>query len=66
MLKYEFEKDLLEALEKALQGTDAIAAYVFNLIEPVIEKHAVEQSVQRIGGTQTTESNVEETAESRH
>jgi hypothetical protein len=49
MLKYEFEKDLLDALEIALKHTNAIPSYIFNVIVPVIEMHTAQQSVKSDG-----------------
>ena len=46
MLDFEFEKELLDALEKAEFGTDAIPAYTFNIIVPVIEKYAAQLCLQ--------------------
>jgi hypothetical protein len=46
MLNDEFSEELLYKLAYALQGSDVIPQYVFNVIEPVIEKHAAQQSVQ--------------------
>jgi len=59
MLSFEFEKELLDALEKAEFGTDAIPAYTFNIIVPVIEKYAAQLRLQTDAETAAQNGNVQ-------
>ena len=45
MLNFDFENELLEAIEKALANSGIKPNYVLNKIVPVIEKHAAQQTL---------------------
>jgi hypothetical protein len=47
VLNYDLEKDLTEAIEKALQGTGVKPSFVLHHIEPVIEKHTADRDAWR-------------------